>query len=313
MTTNQDADSFWVYHERQQALLCGQHALNNLAQGNLFSVDHLATIATTLDQMEQSIDTDYVRGGPSHHVDDAGNFSIEVLKAALSELLGITLVLRKVAKEEITTFQGFLCHKSDHWFAIRNVGGRFWNLNSTLERPEVVSHFTLGSEMETCEQQGYTVFCIPDGLPEGGTKDGSAAATGSENWHLLSDLLRGKSTAADPWEKMDGRGRTLKAERTEEELMQIALDQSLTAQVPVPEEPPTGEGVRIQFRLPGRPRVVRRFRTTDLVAGIFAYCESQGGAMQLQYGFPPKDLGPLREQTIEAAKLANETIQGRPL
>ena len=43
---------YWIYHERQQALLCGQHALNNLVQAFVFSPDSLAEIAHQLDQME---------------------------------------------------------------------------------------------------------------------------------------------------------------------------------------------------------------------------------------------------------------------
>jgi ataxin-3 len=38
----------WIYHERQQALLCGQHALNNLLQIQSFSPDSLAEIAHQL-------------------------------------------------------------------------------------------------------------------------------------------------------------------------------------------------------------------------------------------------------------------------
>lgn len=308
MDTTASGD-LWVYHERQQALLCGQHALNNLAQANLFSLDHLATVANTLDEMERSIDTDY-KGGS--HMDDAGNFSIEVLKRSLVELLGITLVLRHAVvaqKREITELQGFLCHKSDHWFAIRKVGGRFWNLNSTLERPELVSHFTLGSEMEVCEQQGYTVFCVESGLPEGGEKHADGAG---KNWHLISNLLKGVATE-DHWEGVDGKGRILKTERTEEELLQMAMQQSLKPQVPVPDEPPAGEGVRIQFRLSGQARFVRRFRESDRVSGIYAFCESKHGPVELKSGFPPRDLSPFVMKTIAEAQLANGTIQGKPL
>eukprot|EP00542_Grammatophora_oceanica_P017492 CAMPEP_0194030818 /NCGR_PEP_ID=MMETSP0009_2-20130614/4160_1 /TAXON_ID=210454 /ORGANISM="Grammatophora oceanica, Strain CCMP 410" /LENGTH=74 /DNA_ID=CAMNT_0038670825 /DNA_START=18 /DNA_END=238 /DNA_ORIENTATION=- len=42
----------WIYHERQEALLCGQHALNNLVQAAVFSPDSLALIAHQLDEME---------------------------------------------------------------------------------------------------------------------------------------------------------------------------------------------------------------------------------------------------------------------
>jgi len=42
----------WIYHERQEALLCGQHALNNLVQASRFTPGSLADIAHQLDQLE---------------------------------------------------------------------------------------------------------------------------------------------------------------------------------------------------------------------------------------------------------------------
>jgi Ataxin-3 len=331
MSSNQDNP--WIYHERQEAQLCGQHALNNLAQiPNCFAADYLASIAHELAALELSMyDAEErrirMREG-SHYVDDSGNFSIEVLKVATEQKLGVALVATSPQNQDITTFQGFLCHKSDHWFAIRNIGGRFWNLNSTLERPEVVSHFTLGSEMEGCRGQGYTVFLIQTGLPEGGVK---MVPEGVGNWHRMSDLLNGRSSQPDPWENMTGKGQRLDGTSTgrntrdidslsDDELLQMALQQSLAPQVMVPQvmvpqEPPKDatNAVRIQFRLPTKPRVVRRFYDTDTVAGVYAFCESvnDSRAVHLQYGFPPKDLASLRDKTIAEANLANETIQGR--
>lgn len=43
---------FWIYHERQQAQLCGQHALNNLVQGSVFSANDLADIALQLGEQQ---------------------------------------------------------------------------------------------------------------------------------------------------------------------------------------------------------------------------------------------------------------------
>jgi hypothetical protein len=36
---------YWIYHERQEAMLCGQHALNNLVQACVFSPESLAELA----------------------------------------------------------------------------------------------------------------------------------------------------------------------------------------------------------------------------------------------------------------------------
>ncbi len=82
--------TYWVYHERQEAMLCGQHALNNLVQANAFTPVSLAEIAGQLDQMELNYMASNNEGGVSSkdylkrlaegsgNVDESGNFSIEV-------------------------------------------------------------------------------------------------------------------------------------------------------------------------------------------------------------------------------------------
>jgi ataxin-3 len=172
--------TFWIYHERQQALLCGQHALNNLVQANEFSPDSLAEIARQLDQMELNYMANNNEGGlaskdylkrvaeGSGNVDDSGNFSIEVLRSALLSRYGLELPnIRQqgLSKVEITTMEGFICNRSSHWFAIRKINDRYWNLNSTLERPELISHFRLAAEVEALHNSGYSVFCVVDSLP----------------------------------------------------------------------------------------------------------------------------------------------------
>lgn len=42
----------WIYHERQEAMLCGQHALNNLIQASVFTPGSLAEMALQLDEIE---------------------------------------------------------------------------------------------------------------------------------------------------------------------------------------------------------------------------------------------------------------------
>lgn len=344
-------ESIWIYHEKQEALLCGQHALNNLVQRPAFTPYQLSQLAHQLDALELEYMAQNNEGGTrsveyqqrlqegSSNVDEAGNFSIQVLKAALLEQYQITLDHlndRVLQGRDITEMQGFICHKSDHWFALRNIGGRFWNLNSTLERPEPVSHFALATEMKETKKLGYTIFAIPTGLPPAGEKYGSAG----NNWHRMSDLLKGKSTQADPWEKLQGRGMRLDGNAanagasggaamaidglTEDEQIALALQQSLepppvvrnvTEEFAVPEEPPKGEkgSCRIQLRLPDGSRLVRPFRTTDLVGGIFAVVASKCGGrpFNLLAGFPPKDIAESKHKSIGEAGLAGESIQGR--
>lgn len=44
-----------IYHERQTAALCGQHCLNNLLQGCIWTPSSLSDIALDLDRMEKDL------------------------------------------------------------------------------------------------------------------------------------------------------------------------------------------------------------------------------------------------------------------
>ena len=313
-----DPQSIWIYHERQEAALCGQHALNNLVQAPIFSVEGLAEIAWQLDQLERNVLTEQQQQQQqqqqqhqsppeisSNNIDAAGNFSIQVLQAALQNAFHVTLShLRVVVPHivaDITDIQGFLCHKSNHWFAIRTIGGRYWNLNSFLERPEVISHFALGTQLQRLwQQEGYTIFAIVEGLPRGGReptaqatpKASLAAAPG--HWHRMSDLLHGRSTTPlnHPWQELRGAGRRLDGgsgnsslvsthtnhndnDNEDDDLQRALLESSLLALTngPIPDEPPPDmvHGVvRLQLRLPHGQRLIRRFYETDSVQSLYA-------------------------------------------
>jgi len=57
----------WIYHERQQALLCGQHALNNLLQIQSFTPDSLAEIALQLGKTRKTQGDCFIHHYPAKH------------------------------------------------------------------------------------------------------------------------------------------------------------------------------------------------------------------------------------------------------
>lgn len=370
----------WIYHERQEALLCGQHALNNLVQAKAFSPEALAEIAHRLDQVELAYMADNNEGGTrsrdylarlaegSGNVDPGGNFSIEVLRAALADAYGIGLpslgqegVLRG---RDVTEVGAFVCHRRAHWFAIRRINGRYWNLDSMNERPVAISHFGLAAEIDQLRASGYSVFCA-DPAPGGGGLPPECRSRAQrsrglpEFWWKEEDLARGVADAitgaTDPWRnvgtgmRLDGGGAGAGAGAgggrgaaadvaavdvsglTEEEMMQLAMMQSLEAATaapaavdspspsppsgPVPPEPAPGDpgAVRVQFRLPDGRRVVRRFLGADPVGGVYGYVaeEAGGRAVELRAGFPPAELEAKRGMTVGEAKLAGEMVQCR--
>mmetsp|Transcript_27969 Transcript_27969/g.39390 ORF Transcript_27969/g.39390 Transcript_27969/m.39390 type:complete len:368 (-) Transcript_27969:37-1140(-) len=360
-------EEYWIYHERQEAALCGQHALNNLVQACTFSPGGLSEIAHQLDEMELAVMAQNNEGGTrskdyiqrvqegSANVDEQGNFSIEVLRAALMNQYSLSLpnIREEGVKDsmDVTEMEGFICNRHAHWFAIRLINGRFWNLNSTAERPEQISHFKLASEIEGLQNNGYSVFCVTKMLPQPCTSKAGRERGKPQYWWKEEDLVKGKSDAvtgaSDPWAKvgsgvrLDGKPSKIQKAQvvstenmTEEELMQMAIAASLEQatvttkpdtestitetkeKVSVPPEPAADEaGVcKIQFRLPGGKRVIRRFLKSDKVAVVYAFVEETSpgqGTLELRCGFPPKDLTSFENSTILESKLAGEMVQGR--
>jgi hypothetical protein len=82
----------------------------------------------------------------------------------------------------------------EHWFAIRQVDGEWWNFNSLYPAPEHLSAFYLTAYLDSLKQQGYTIFVVRGQLPD------SPASTGAEldgpgKW-WSPDEVRGARAAA---------------------------------------------------------------------------------------------------------------------
>ncbi|CUA69756.1 Ataxin-3 [Rhizoctonia solani] len=159
-----------MYHERQEpgSMMCGQHALNSLLQGNYFTPPDLAQIAHEIDELEQGVQDSH--GGRSTNMDDTGYFSVQVLENALKNAFGLTLV--RWRSEEMRQFQAvpdtqlaFVLNLEQHWFTLRRFGhpgrkGHWFNLNSFLESPEWVGNTYLAMVLQQAEQEGYSVFVV---------------------------------------------------------------------------------------------------------------------------------------------------------
>ncbi|KAG7098576.1 hypothetical protein E1B28_000507 [Marasmius oreades] len=159
-----------IYHEKQQpgSMLCAQHALNNLLQGNYFTAPDLSEIARNLDSLEQSYDED--RGASSSNMDDTGYFSVQVLENALS-VWGLSLVRwrgeqMRPYQEHPHTQQAFILNYQEHWYTLRRFGlendegGHWFDLNSLLPAPKWVGRLYLGMVLQQAEAEGYSVFVI---------------------------------------------------------------------------------------------------------------------------------------------------------
>ncbi|KAF9520269.1 hypothetical protein BS47DRAFT_1387314 [Hydnum rufescens UP504] len=165
-----------IYHEKQEqgSMLCAQHALNALLQGNYFSASDLSSLASDLDDLEGSYRNRDVAATQSVNMDDSGFFSIQVVERAL-QVWGLGLV--PWSSGELAAFhrnpdtqEAFILNLDQHWFTIRRFGSpdghkHWFNLNSFLESPEHVRRTYLSMMLDESEIEGYSVFAVRP-LPE---------------------------------------------------------------------------------------------------------------------------------------------------
>ncbi|THH07978.1 hypothetical protein EW145_g3007, partial [Phellinidium pouzarii] len=172
-----------IYHERQQpgSMLCAQHALNSLLQGNYFTAPDLAAIANSFDALEQDALGNEEHQAASTNMDDSGFFSVQVMDKAL-DVWGLNLL--RWRSEQMRPFQdtpqtqlAFVLNLHQHWFTLRRFGpahtepgndpgeGHWFNLNSQYLGPKWVSRTYLGMFLQQSEEEGYSVFAVVQADP----------------------------------------------------------------------------------------------------------------------------------------------------
>uniref|UniRef100_A0A3P9KGE0 ubiquitinyl hydrolase 1 n=1 Tax=Oryzias latipes TaxID=8090 RepID=A0A3P9KGE0_ORYLA len=107
---------------------------------------------------------------PSGNMDDSGFFSIQVISNAL-RVWGLELILfnsREYQSLMINPIneKAFICNYKEHWFTIRKLGQQWFNLNSLLTGPELISDTYLALFLAQLQQEGYSIFVIQGNLPE---------------------------------------------------------------------------------------------------------------------------------------------------
>ncbi|GIX91315.1 ataxin-3 [Caerostris extrusa] len=170
-----------IFHEKQEGSLCAQHCLNALLQAPYFTAVDLAALARQIDEQERS---QMAEGGlqsedyrkfvqqPSSNVDDSGYFSVQVIACAL-KVWGLDLIpynsqnpLAEAAREDPTNKCAYICNFRDHWITIRKLGNQWFNLNSLLEGPELISDTFLALFLAQLQNEGYSIFIVDGKLPE---------------------------------------------------------------------------------------------------------------------------------------------------
>ncbi|KAJ8687999.1 hypothetical protein QAD02_023794 [Eretmocerus hayati] len=169
-----------IFHEKQEGYLCAQHCLNALLQGQYFNAVDLANLADQLDaeeriaMAESGEDTeDYRRfiEQPSGNMDDSGYFSVQVISKALKvwnlELVPYTSSepTALMAKNDPAQMKAYICNYKGHWFTIRKLGNQWFNLNSMLSGPQLISDTYLAMFLAQLITEGYSIFVVVGTLP----------------------------------------------------------------------------------------------------------------------------------------------------
>ncbi|KAF2986233.1 hypothetical protein EK904_009761 [Melospiza melodia maxima] len=150
--------------KQQEGSLCAQHCLNNLLQGEYFSPVELSSIAQQLDEEERMR---MAEGGVSS--EEYRTF-LQVISNAL-KVWGLELILfnspeyQRLGIDPINE-KSFICNYKEHWFTVRKLGKQWFNLNSLLMGPELISDTYLALFLAQLQQEGYSIFVVKGDLPD---------------------------------------------------------------------------------------------------------------------------------------------------
>lgn len=170
-----------IFHEKQEGSLCAQHCLNSLLQGSYFTAVELSSLGQKLDDAERlrmaecGVDSEeyqqFLRQ-PSGNMDDSGYFSVQVISSALEvwslEIVPFSSTDQRVASvfNDPCQMQAFICNYKDHWFTIRKLGKQWFNLNSLLKHPQLISDTYLSLFLAQLKNDGYSIFVVVGALPD---------------------------------------------------------------------------------------------------------------------------------------------------
>lgn len=170
-----------IFHEKQEGYLCAQHCLNALLQGPYFNAVDLANLGHQLDEEERmrmaesgvdGEDYKHFLEQPSGNMDDTGYFSVQVISSAL-KVWGLELIpynstepTALLAQNDPSQMEAYICNYKGHWFTIRKIGKQWFNLNSMLNGPQLISDTYLAMTLAQLLHGGYSIFIVMGTLPE---------------------------------------------------------------------------------------------------------------------------------------------------
>lgn len=148
-------------------------------QGSYFTAVELSLLAQKLDEEERQRmaesgeESEEYRNflqQPSGNMDDSGFFSVQVISSALQvwglELVPYTSADKRIDPNDPSKMHAFICNYKEHWFTIRKIGKQWFNLNSLLTKPDLISDTYLALYLAQLRNEGYAIFVVFGNLPE---------------------------------------------------------------------------------------------------------------------------------------------------
>ncbi|XP_075569494.1 ataxin-3 isoform X2 [Pelecanus crispus] len=165
-----------IFHERQEGSLCAQHCLNNLLQGEYFSPVELSSIAQQLDEEERmrmaegGVSSEEYRTflqQPSVNMDDSGFFSIQDRNGKVVNKTYLNQNNNKKGYKQCLESLGFRTNPLQQPRVSEAWDRSYWfNLNSLLMGPELISDTYLALFLAQLQQEGYSIFVVKGDLPD---------------------------------------------------------------------------------------------------------------------------------------------------
>ncbi|XP_028050309.1 ataxin-3 isoform X1 [Monomorium pharaonis] len=217
-----------IFHEKQEGYLCAQHCLNALLQGPYFNAVDLANFGHQMDEEERirmaesGIDSEDYKlflevNQPSGNMDDSGYFSVQVISSAL-KVWGLELIpynstepTALLAQNDPSRMRAYICNYKGHWFTIRKLGNQWFNLNSMLSGPQLISDTYLTMYLAQLLQEGYSIFIVIGTLPQCPAED-----------VLLKNPIVATKSSSNAESKSTSKGNRL-GTKLEDEIMKTAL------------------------------------------------------------------------------------------
>jgi len=226
-----------IFFEKQEAALCAQHALNALLQGQYFSAVDLAEIARNIDNQESNVlsmpesierQHQHMPASTSHNMDDTGYFSVQVMTEALRvwnlELIPLINPTAIAYRDDPTSGRAYICNHREHWFTVRRLGFQWFNLNSLLSGPQLISDTYLNLFFAQLVGEGYSIFVVSGDLPPCPADEMLTLMPIDPSIAARTDPIR-EDQREDP-ELARAIALSLQQEKSIDDKMQLALDAS---------------------------------------------------------------------------------------